>query len=160
MYAVVLRYDLHPQLRMINQAHQFVMEHTAQAMGWFANVEISGISDLSLGTEQRKCSGNSLRCKRKSLLYHGTLLYDFPLELIQQCLAIAPRQPEYRQGREHESFVANLPADANSLRQQLIRVWKANQPMEAWPVQRTQQLVQERYRLPQWNRLKAPRAPS
>ncbi len=70
----------------------------------------AGISDLVLG--DRKFSGNSLRCKRDHFLYHGTLLYQFPLEQIGELLKMPARQPNYRQGRPHGEFVMNLPLDA------------------------------------------------
>ena len=72
-------------------------------------VQCRGTSDLAMG--ERKFSGNSARCRRDHLLYHGTLLYDFPLELIERCLAMPPRMPDYRVGRPHEGFVANLPLE-------------------------------------------------
>ena len=56
-----------------------------------------GTCDLAIG--DKKVSGNSVRCRRDYLLYHGTLLYDFPLQQIGRLLAIPPRQPDYRQAR-------------------------------------------------------------
>ena len=49
----------------------------------------SDASDLVLG--DLKFSGNSARCRRRWLLYHGTLLYDFPLALVARCLKMPPR---------------------------------------------------------------------
>jgi lipoate-protein ligase A len=51
-------------------------------------------------------------------------LYDFRVELIQQCLASPPRQPEYRLGRAHRDFVGNLPIDATELQRALWEVWQ------------------------------------
>ncbi len=90
-----------------------------------------GICDLSLGG--KKVSGNSVRCKREHLLYHGTLLYDFPLEMIGRCLAMPSRQPAYRQARPHEAFVANLPLDATILRAALRAAWAADEFCSGWP---------------------------
>jgi len=155
MYAVVLKYDQRDHLRMINRAHQFVMGRNAEAVNSIvppaSAVEVAGISDLAWGPRRQKVSGNSLRCKRSSLLYHGTLLYDFALPLIHQCLGLAPRQPDYRQGRDHDSFVANLHADAQQLRDALVSAWRADSTLPQWPRERTQQLAEERYRQTQWN---------
>ena len=107
------------------------------------------MSDLVLN--DRKFSGNSLRCKRSHLLYHGTLLYDFPLELIDACLATAPRQPEYRRGREHLDFVTNLPLEGETLRTLLFRAWKTSQPLAKWPEEATRTLVAQRYSQSAWN---------
>jgi lipoate---protein ligase len=132
MYAAVLSYELHPQLQMINQAHCYALGILAAAVRRLVPAAICcGTSDLAV--DGRKFSGNSLRCKRTHLLYHGTLLYDFPLSLISDCLKTPPRQPEYRQGRRHEDFVTNLPVTADQLRQALIAEWQADTPLENWP---------------------------
>jgi lipoate---protein ligase len=132
MYAAVLSYELHPQLQMINQAHCHALGILAAAVRRLVPEAICcGTSDLAV--DGRKFSGNSLRCKRTHLLYHGTLLYDFPLSLISDCLKTPPRQPEYRQGRRHEDFVTNLPVTADQLRQALIAEWQADTPLENWP---------------------------
>ncbi len=95
MYAVVLSYQLRPELRMLDEAHRFVLETTLAALRPLASsVGRQGTSDLTLNDV--KFSGNSLRCRRRALLYHGTLLYDFPLELVSQYLKMPPRQPDYR----------------------------------------------------------------
>ena len=99
---------LRPELRAVDRAHQFVLGRLAAALQPFApGLQCRGISDLAIGP--RKVSGNSVRCKREHLLYHGTLLYDFQLDLIDRCLRMPPREPDYRAGRPHADFVANLP---------------------------------------------------
>jgi lipoate-protein ligase A len=85
------------------------------------------------------------------LLYHGTLLYDFPLELIATCLATPPRQPDYRAGRSHLEFITNLPVDVKSLRCALISAWSADEPLVEWPRELTKQLVVEKYAVREWN---------
>ena len=150
MYAVVLSYELHPSLRAINQAHRFVLGKLAAALGpLVSGLQCRGTSDLAIG--EQKCSGNSVRCKRRHLLYHGTLLYDFPLELIGRCLSMPPRQPEYRQGRDHESFVANLSLDAAAIRRALTAAWEATEPLDDWPRELTARLAAEKYDSRQWN---------
>ena len=56
----------------------------------------------------KKISGNALRVRRQSVLYHGTLLDEFPLELVGQLLRHPPREPEYRHQRIHSDFITNL----------------------------------------------------
>lgn len=122
MYTVVLDYRLRPELRMLDEAHGFVMKHIQSAVARTGvDVQYQGTCDLTTG--DRKFSGNSMRCKRNCLLYHGTLLYDFPLNLISDCLATPPRQPEYRAGRSHEKFVCNLPVSKAVLEKQLLGAW-------------------------------------
>jgi lipoate-protein ligase A len=86
-------------------------------------VQLEGTCDLTLGG--KKCSGNAVRYKRNWVLYHGTLLYHFPLELISRYLAMPPRMPDYRANRNHESFVANLNCDPTQLKTALRRAWNA-----------------------------------
>ena len=110
MYAVVLSYELRPALRSLDEAHRFVLETTLAALRPLVpGIARQGTSDLTLG--RLKFSGNSVRCKRRHFLYHGTLLYDFDAALVDRCLAMPPRQPEYRENRAHSSFVANLPIE-------------------------------------------------
>jgi lipoate---protein ligase len=154
MYALVLSYQRRPHLRSLSQAHRFVLDTLAAALERLTpGVQYRGTSDLALGG--RKFSGNSARCRRDHLLYHGTLLYDFPLELIHRCLRMPPRMPDYRDGRPHGDFVANLPLRVETIRQALVAAWDAHQPCADWPAQRTGQLVAERYSRPEWNELGA-----
>jgi lipoate-protein ligase A len=150
MYAVVLSYERHPDLRMIERAHRFVLGITAEAIRQVVlDVEMLGTSDLT--RQQMKFSGNSLRCKRHYFLYHGTLLYDFPLDVIADYLGTPPRQPEYREQRDHASFVRNLPASADQLRDVLRTAWNAGDVCPEWPRQRTAELVEQRYSRDEWN---------
>ncbi|MBI3836329.1 MAG: lipoate--protein ligase family protein [Planctomycetia bacterium] len=150
MYAVVLSYELRPALRSLDAAHRFVLETTLTALRPLApGVMRRGTSDLTLGDS--KFSGNSMRCKRRNFLYHGTLLYDFPLSLMELCLTMPPRQPAYRNGRAHQAFVINLPASGGVLREALIDAWRAREIDSDWPRQRVQDLVAQRYSRPAWN---------
>ena len=150
MYAVVLNLRLRPHLRAIDRAHAHVLGTIAAGLRPLVpELAAQGICDLSLGG--KKVSGNSVRCKREHLLYHGTLLYDFPLEMIGHCLAMPSRQPAYRQARPHEAFVANLPLDATILRAALRAAWAADEFCSGWPQAATRRLVAEKYSRPEWN---------
>jgi lipoate---protein ligase len=150
MYAVVLSYDRHPGLRMVDAAHRYVLGKVADAVKQFEpSAGFQGTSDLTLG--DRKFSGNSLRCKRDHLLYHGTLLIDFPLEMIGRWLKAPPRQPEYRQQRSHIEFVTNLVLDPRRLRHALAEQWQTDEALEEWPMALTSQLANERYSEATWH---------
>ncbi|HVX10007.1 MAG TPA: lipoate--protein ligase family protein [Pirellulales bacterium] len=150
MYAVVLSLDLRPALRAIDLAHRNVLAAIITGLQRQGIVsEQSGTSDLTLNG--RKFSGNSLRVRRDHLLYHGTLLYDFPLELIAACLGTPPRQPEYRAGRPHDTFVANLPMTVDGLRRAIVGAWDIDGYAEEWPRERVAKLVAEKYSQPAWN---------
>ncbi len=150
MYALVLSYQLRPHLRVLSEAHRYVLGTLAAALERLApGVACRGTSDLAL--DGRKFSGNSARCRRHHLLYHGTLLYDFPLALIGRCLTMPPRMPDYRGGRPHDGFVTNLPLTVEPIRQALVAAWDAREPCDDWPAGRTARLVAEKYGRPQWN---------
>ncbi|MFO0817136.1 MAG: lipoate--protein ligase family protein [Pirellulales bacterium] len=170
MYTVLLPYTYHPRLQMIEVAHEFVLGKIREAIlnalviapgpasqslgaasvAWRGEaVTQRGTSDLALG--DYKFSGNSLRCKRTHLLYHGTLLYDFPLETVGELLAAPPREPEYRGGRPHGDFIRNLPFDPAAVRRSLADIWQASNPYADWPSRFTQELVAQRYSLDAWN---------
>ena len=112
-------------------------------------MECRGTSDLALAG--RKFSGNSARLRRNHLLYHGTLLYDFPLDLVDRCLAMPPRMPAYREGRPHEGFLVNLPVPAETIRKALGDAFAADDLCDSWPKHRTADLVAEKYSLPEWH---------
>jgi lipoate-protein ligase A len=149
MYALVLSYQRRPELRPIDAAHCFVLSAIAAALRPLVGaIEHRGTSDLAIG--ERKCSGNSMRCAREHFLYHGTVLYDFPLELIAECLTMPSRQPEYRQGRSHREFVTNIPLTAANLRGALQNVFGATIPMTSWPHALTETLALEKYATAEW----------
>jgi len=157
MYAVVLGYERRPQLRMIDQAHQFVLTALAEAIGRMVDgVKPRGTSDLAISQESAespflKFSGNSLRCRRTHLLYHGTLLYDFPLELISECLRQPPRRPDYRADRPHDRFVTNLSVSAADLRTVIRNAFHATDDLIDCPESETDRLVIEKYSQDAWN---------
>ncbi|MEM9586655.1 MAG: lipoate--protein ligase family protein [Planctomycetota bacterium] len=128
MYSVVLSIKKRPELRKIDAAHSFVIGHLLQATRpQFADVRHQGTCDLTwLG---QKFSGNSMRVARNHILYHGTILYAADLDLIEQCLSFAPRQPDYRVGRSHRNFVVNLCIDPHRWRQDLLAAFQVTQPL-------------------------------
>ncbi len=156
MYAVVLSYDRRPASQGIHQSHGYVLERIAASLRRLdPTVARAGTSDLvraAAGQQvARKFSGNSLRVKRTHFLYHGTLLYSFDLSLIAACLRTAPRQPDYRSGRDHADFVTNLQLQHNTLATALASAWPTTAELTAWPRARVTELLRERYQLSEWN---------
>lgn len=150
MYAVILSVKQRPQLASLDAAHRTVLQPLATALAaQMPGVAWEGTSDLAL--HGRKFSGNSLRCKRGHVLYHGTLLYDFALQQVGELLATAPRQPAYRAGREHDAFVGNLPLGRDALRAAVLAAFPTVGELSAWPQALTRQLVAEKYAQAEWN---------
>jgi lipoate---protein ligase len=149
LYSVLLSLEKRPGLRDIDFAHRFVMEKILIGVSTIVpEVKLLGTCDLT--QNGKKCSGNALRFKRNWVLYHGTLLYDFPLELISRYLAMPPRMPDYRSNRHHDAFVANLGCDVSRLKQALCQAWNATGNWEDHPFQtqiiaEAQKLLESKY---------------
>lgn len=175
MYAVVLSYAERPELRDITRAHKFVLDRLAGALRTFdLPVRCAGTSDLVIaesgecfpqsarsspaaaGNSQpeipRKFSGNSLRVKRTHFLYHGTLLYNFNLTLIAECLKTPPRQPAYRSQRTHIEFVANVSLNQQQLIDAVDAAFPTTGELTDVPVARVRELVEKRFSRDDWNR--------
>jgi lipoate-protein ligase A len=87
-------------------------------------------------------------------LYHGTLLDDFDIGLIERILRHPPREPDYRARRPHREFLANLGLGIRVLEAALREAFAATHVRTTWPQARVARLVAERYASPAWtNRL-------
>jgi lipoate---protein ligase len=150
MYSLILSYQRRPTIRAIAEAHRQVLDTLGDALSRLSpDVESRGTCDLTL--RHLKFSGNSVRCRHNHLLYHGTILYNFPLDLIERCLAMPPRTPDYRVGRSHDAFVTNLPSDAQNIRRVIAEAWHADEIRTEWPRELVSQLVMEKYATDAWN---------
>jgi lipoate-protein ligase A len=154
VYSCLLSLQNRPHLENITLAHQEVMQRLCRGLDSIPDlagrVGWQGTCDLVL--DNRKFSGNALRCKRQWILYHGTLLYAYPLDNIDRWLGYPPREPDYRQKRLHRDFLVNLNVARHSLAEAIQRAWNAEQHLETWPETKTNELVLCRYSQPQWHR--------
>lgn len=155
MYAVTLNLQRRPELADLGAAHRFVLGRVVGALQAIEpTAAVSGTSDLTAlrSGVPRKFSGNSLRLARGRLLYHGTLLEHYDLPLISRLLQTAPRQPDYRDRREHDDFVTNLSAGNDRLKSAIAEAWDA-QPASLADTTRAMadRLVGEKYSLDSWN---------
>ena len=114
------------------------------------DIHPAGISDLAIG--DRKCSGSAQQRKRKYLLHHGTLLYDFDFGPVSRYLRMPSRRPDYRDSRSHEAFLTNLPATAATLSEHLRTSWRAMTPATSLPLERAAKLADEKYLTEEWTR--------
>lgn len=150
MFSLVLSYELRPELRGLDLLHSLVMDRLGLAVSSLVEgVSRQGTCDLTWNA--RKFSGNAVRCRRQHVLYHGTMLYDFPLELMGTCLGTPPRQPDYRGNRSHADFVTNLPVTSAGLRAALAGAWQADGADRALPRELVEQFVAEKYAQQSWN---------
>lgn len=155
MYALVLDSDSRPDVASVDSAHRIVLGRLSSALRELdPTVAIAGTSDLVISREEslRKFSGNSVRITRRRVLYHGTLLYSFDTDSIARLLLSPSRQPEYRQSREHLSFVSNFPATRTQFTQLIAQSWNATEGRLADTVEaQATQLAKTKYSDDAWN---------
>jgi lipoate-protein ligase A len=153
-YAITLSLNDRPQLRDVAAAHRFVAELWRAVLGrHVGGVHCKGTSDLAIG--EQKFSGNAMRVARDHVLYHGTLLLDFPIEQIARLLLMPSRTPDYRQGRSHAAFLTNLPLEPTLVCALAAEAFDANHEMSADDASRSYdalvaRLVAERYSRSEW----------
>jgi len=111
-----------------------------------------GSSDLAITAADgdRKVSGNALRVRRHAVLYHGTLLDDFDLDLVGRVLRHPPREPAYRERRGHAAFLANLRLGRPALDAALRRAFAATTVRSDAPWPRIDRLMADRYAAAAW----------
>ena len=108
-----------PEIDSLNQTTTFILNKVKNILSKHVlNVELKGISDLAIN--DIKFSGNAQRRLKNAILFHGTILYDFDLELISHYLKEPPVQPEYRKQRNHREFVNNIIINGDTLAQLFI----------------------------------------
>jgi lipoate-protein ligase A len=78
-----------------------------------AGLEQRGISDLALGG--RKVLGTSVYRSRLVFFYQASLLVSNDVSIFARYLTHPHAEPDYRQGRDHESFCTTLRAEGHDL---------------------------------------------
>lgn len=153
IFSLVLAYKRAPTLCEIQSSYHHILTCLCSALeGVLPGAEHAGTSDLA--ATGLKFSGNAQQRKRNYLLHHGTLLYDFDIQLVQRYLRLPARQPGYRGGREHATFLRNLPISAAELRRRLRDAWGADTDRVEWPVDLVRHLIAAKYRRDEWVRRK------
>jgi lipoate-protein ligase A len=150
-YTLVLRNERPGSFGDVGQSYHRVLDRHRELIAKLTSerVEIQGTSDLAIVGQ--KFSGNSQHRKQRYTVFHGTFLLNFDLPLIETCLPLPSRRPEYRQDRSHESFVKNLRIDPARVKQALKEAWQADDPYERVPNERIEALMKERYKRDEWN---------
>ncbi|MDP6060037.1 MAG: lipoate--protein ligase family protein, partial [Pirellulaceae bacterium] len=109
VFTLVLPMSSGQRMRGVKAATCAILERNCSVLKAISpDIAVRGTSDLAIG--DRKVSGNSQRWLRRTLLHHGTLLYNFSINRVSRYLNFPERQPDYRRGRDHDSFLTNLPA--------------------------------------------------
>lgn len=134
----------------IGECFDYILKKHRQFVGKLkgGEVRIEGISDLALAG--RKFSGNSQYRKRNFILAHGTFLLNFDLALMDRCLRLPAKQPDYRARRPHLEFVTNLQLEPHRFREELARTWDAGREFKEVPWTKIDELSKQRYQRADW----------
>lgn len=149
-YALI--YPIQPgQALNVSAANDLVMGTNLRAFSKATgeNVELAGHTDLAIAG--RKFSGNAQKRKAGFYLFHGTILLDFDLDLVQKLLLPPSKEPDYRAQRSHLEFIRNLSITRDEAKEALREAWDANEPAGGWPQERVQKLCAEKYEKDEWN---------
>lgn len=155
-YTLVLPIESKPELATISGTNRYIMGRVQRAIEPLlaGPVSVEGCTDLVL--DRLKFAGNAQRRKRHFLLFHGSLLLNFDLEMIAKTLRLPQQQPEYRSRRAHLDFLRNIGVDATAIQAALLREWKstgeANSEELEDILRRARKLAAEKYSRDDWNR--------
>ncbi len=150
-YNLVLRRDREKELATITGTTRAILRRHVAALSPFLTGTISREGDSDLAIDGKKFSGNAQRRLSACVQIHGTLLLDFDLRFFERYLREPDRQPEYRGGRTHRDFVANIPLRSELVRDLLVSAWNATGPPAEPPLSLAGRLVNERYGREEWN---------
>ena len=78
------------------------------------------------------------------------MLDDFDLALVSWLLRHPPREPDYRAGRDHASFLANLALGRAALDAAVRRAFAARELHTDWLTDQVAGLVRDRYESSAW----------
>ena len=98
----------------ISKTNSFIMNTLKDSLEPLnSNITIRGYIDLCIN--DIKFSGNAQRRTKDAILFHGTILYNFDLQMIEQTLKHPSKEPDYRKKRSHKEFLTNLSAKKTNL---------------------------------------------
>jgi lipoate-protein ligase A len=150
-YTLILPAEPNGPLHNVTAANRFIMEQHRKALSALlgAPVEIGGHTDLTIGG--LKFCGNAQRRRKHFLLFHGSFLLHFDIDLVEKALPMPSIEPDYRLGRPHLEFLMNLKIHHDLLKHSLAHTWNAATPLQRIPYERVDALVRGRYSREDWN---------
>jgi len=121
-YSVIISYSSDNKYRDVNYSYMHILGKIVNAFkSKGVSLKYLPVSDLAL--ENKKVSGNAQARKRKYFLHHGTFLYDFDLKKIPTYLKHPPKEPEYRDKREHLDFLANITLSETDIKEAIMEAF-------------------------------------
>lgn len=151
-FCLALDKDKRRELDTIDGTNRYILGKVIEALKEAGvESELKGISDLTVNGV--KFSGNAQRRRKRFILFHGTILYDFDLSVISRYLLEPEKQPEYRRLRSHEEFVRNIPVNPEKFKAAFARLWEVEGKVGYWPGERVAALIENKYGKDSWNEM-------
>ncbi len=127
-FSSVLSKDSHPDLALLRKSYQHILGKVIGALKTLSvDAVFYPVSDLAIGSAQKKISGNAQKRGRKFILHHGTILYQFDLSVIDKYIKNPKSVPEYRQNRPHNDFVTNIGVACGKIKKALKSAFQAEE---------------------------------
>lgn len=146
-FSLVLSLAERPKLKDLTASYRAILQRTASELR-HDELQWCGISDIATG--DRKISGNAQKRTRHFVLHHGTLLYDFDIDLLTRYLKTPERQPDYRLARSHRQFCTNLPMSPIDIKSSLSKAWGARSNETEFSPPDLTPLIHEKYGRREW----------
>lgn len=153
-FTLALTYERHPEIKTIRGSYCYILGRICSSLrrrGIAASH--MGISDLAVG--DKKFSGNAQRRRKRGILHHGSVLYQFDLPSIARYLKEPEDRPDYRGARRHLDFVQNLPLSCAGIKEAIGEAFGAtggSHPPCEEELRRAEALATEKYESQEWIR--------
>jgi lipoate---protein ligase len=121
-YSLVLSKDKNPILHDLRGSYAWISQKITDSLKTLGiEACFRPISDIALTTGDLKFSGNAQHRGKTHILHHGTILYDFDLDLVSKYLKMPKDIPEYRKARSHKDFITNIYIKPESFKSALAK---------------------------------------
>lgn len=114
-YTIMISMQKYPKFKSIPFSYEILLGMLVRSLEkQNIDANIVGLSDLAINVQGdlKKISGNSQFRKYNMLVHHGTLILNKTvIQEISQILKHPPKEPDYRNHRDHIDFLTHLPED-------------------------------------------------
>jgi lipoate-protein ligase A len=149
-YSLILPIDHSEEFKNLTKTNQFIMNRNREALQSIVSHEIKVQGHTDLTINDLKFSGNAQRRGRSCILFHGSILYQFSIPLMDEALLMPSQEPDYRRKRSHTKFVTNLPVESSLIIKNLQNAWDADEDFVNVPIQEIQKLADTKYSTRGW----------